>query len=89
MQNHELLFWIAFNVFVLLMLALDLGLLHRHAQAIQFREGLAQTAVWILLAALFAVVLGFWQGRASALEFSAGYLVEESLHVWTISSSSS
>ena len=81
MQNHELLFWIAFNVFVLLMLALDLGLLHRHGRAIQFREALAQTAVWIFLAALFAVVLGFWQGRASALEFSAGYLVEESLSV--------
>ena len=81
MPNHELLFWIAFNVFVLLMLALDLGLLHRQARAIRFREALAQTAAWMVMAALFAVVLGFWQGRSWVLEFSAGYLVEESLSV--------
>jgi tellurite resistance protein TerC len=76
-----LLFWILFNAFVILMLVLDLAVFHRKAHVIHFREALAASAMWIALAAAFGVAVYFWHGRATALEFGAGYLVEESLSV--------
>lgn len=78
---HQLLFWIVFNVFVLLMLALDLGVFHRRAHAIKFREAVAWSIAWICLAAGFAVLVYFWRGRPAALEFTTGYLIELSLSV--------
>jgi tellurite resistance protein TerC len=76
-----LLFWILFNVFVVLMLVLDLGVLHRKAHAVKFREALVWSVVWIALAAAFAVLVYFWHGRTPALEFVTGYVVELSLSV--------
>jgi tellurite resistance protein TerC len=76
-----LLFWILFNLFVFLMLALDLGLLNRRAHRIGFREALAWSAVWIALAGAFAVLVLFWRGHAPALQFITGYIVELSLSV--------
>ncbi len=61
------------------MLALDLGVLNRRAHAIGFREALAWSGAWIGLALSFAVVVFFWHGRSSALEFVTGYVVELSL----------
>lgn len=81
MATHQLLFWIGFNIFVAVMLALDLAVFHRHAHAIRFREALLTSAFWIALAAAFAVGVYFWHGRATALEFTTGYLVEESLSI--------
>ena len=79
--NNNLLFWIAFNAFVVLMLVLDLSVFHRKAHQVHFREALGFSVMWIMLAAIFAVGVYFWRGRASALEFTTGYLVEESLSV--------
>ena len=79
--NNELLFWIAFNAFVVLMLVLDLAVFHRKAHAIKFREAAITSLMWITLAALFAVGVYFWRGRTPALEFTTGYVVEESLSV--------
>jgi len=76
-----LLFWILFNLFVLAMLVLDLGVFHRRAHTVKFREALAWSAVWIALAVIFAVVVFFWHGRTSALEFVTGYVIELSLSV--------
>jgi tellurite resistance protein TerC len=76
-----LLFWILFNLFVLAMLTLDLGVLHRRSHRVGFREALAWSGVWIALAAAFAVIVFFWHGRASSLEFVTGYVVELSLSV--------
>ncbi|MFB3813825.1 MAG: TerC family protein [Terriglobales bacterium] len=81
MGEHATLFWILFNVFVAVMLVLDLAVLNRHAHVIKFREALLTSAMWILLAVGFAVFVYFWMGRAKALEFTTGYLVEESLSV--------
>ena len=75
------LFWILFNLFVLLMLALDLGLLNRSGHRIRFREALAWSGVWITLAGAFAVLVLFWRGHVSALQFVTGYVVELSLSV--------
>jgi tellurite resistance protein TerC len=76
-----LLFWIGFNVFVLAMLALDLGLLNRRAHTVGFREALGWSAMWIALAAAFSVVVYFWHGRPATLEFVTGYVIELSLSV--------
>jgi tellurite resistance protein TerC len=76
-----LLFWILFNLFVLSMLVLDLGVFHRRAHTVKFHEALAWSVAWIALAAIFAVVIFFWHGRAPALEFVTGYVIELSLSV--------
>ena len=73
------LIWILFNAFVAAMLALDLGVFHRRAQALSLRKALAWTGLWISMAAAFAALLYVWQGRQPALDFSAGYVIEFSL----------
>ncbi len=76
-----LVFWILFNLFVLAMLALDLGVLSRRSHRAGFREALAWSGVWIALAAAFAVLELFWHGRTQALQFVTGYVIELSLSV--------
>jgi len=63
------------------MLALDLGVLNRRPHPVKFREALILSGVWIMLAGAFAVLVFFWHGHASALEFVTGYVVELSLSV--------
>lgn len=76
-----LVFWILFNLFVLAMLALDLGVLNRRSRRIGFRQALIWSGVWIALATTFAVLELFWHGRAQALQFTTGYVIELSLSV--------
>ncbi|HUB01636.1 MAG TPA: TerC family protein [Terriglobales bacterium] len=76
-----LLFWILFNLFVLVVLALDLGVLNRRAHTVSMREALAWTAGWIALACSFAVIVYFWHGRTESLQFITGYVVELTLSV--------
>ncbi|MFL5384922.1 MAG: TerC family protein [Longimicrobiaceae bacterium] len=74
-------FWVAFNGFVLLMLALDLGVFHRKAHEVRLREAAAWSAVWVAVSLLFNAGIWLFAGRAPALEFLTGYLVEKSLAV--------
>ena len=76
-----LVFWVLFNVFVVAMLALDLGVLQRRPHPLSLRQALARSAVWISLAAAFSVVVCSWHGRAEALQFVTGYVIELSLSV--------
>ena len=76
-----ILFWILFNVFVVAMLVLDLGVFHRRSHTVKFREALIWSVVWIALAIIFAVVIYFWHGRTPSLEFITGYVIELSLSV--------
>jgi len=76
-----LVFWILFNLFVVAMLVLDLGILNRRSHRVGFREALAWSGLWIALAAAFAVLELFWHGRAQALQFVTGYVIELSLSV--------
>ncbi|HEV2731257.1 MAG TPA: TerC family protein, partial [Terriglobales bacterium] len=76
-----ILFWVLFNLFVLAMLTLDLGVFHRRAHEVKFREALAWSTMWIALAAAFASIIFFWRGRMPALEFVTGYVIELSLSV--------
>lgn len=51
------IFWLIFNVFVLAMLTLDLGVFHRQSHVVGFREAMGWTSLWISLAAIFAVLI--------------------------------
>jgi len=76
-----LYFWILFNVFALVMLIVDLRVFHRRGHSVRFREALTWSLVYVAMAAAFAAILYFWQGRQSSLEFVTGYVVELSLSV--------
>jgi len=71
--------WAGFILCVLFFLALDLGVFHRRARSVKFKEALAWSAVWVALSLLFAVALGHWRGREEAVEFVTGYVIEFSL----------
>jgi tellurite resistance protein TerC len=73
--------WVGFTIFVLAMLALDLGVFHRKAHEVSVREALVWTSVWIALAMLFNVGVYFWFGSQRALEFLTGYVIEKALSV--------
>ncbi len=76
-----LAFWILFNLFVIVMLALDLGVFNRRSQRLNFRAALAWSGAWIAFAAAFAVVEFFWHGRTQSLQFVTGYVIELSLSI--------
>lgn len=82
-------FYAVFTLFVLLMLALDLGVFHRKAHAVTFKEATLWSIVWVSLALVFnfifykyaAANFGSDIGRQVGLEFLTGYIVEKSLSV--------
>ena len=76
-----LYFWILFNLFALGMLVLELRVFHRPGRVVRSREALGRSAMWIGLAAVFAGLVFFWQGRQVAIEFVTGYVLELSLSV--------
>jgi tellurite resistance protein TerC len=71
--------WISFILAVLIFLALDLGLFHRRAQIVPFREAFFWTALCIIAALVFAAILIPVRGSKEAAEFLTGYLIELSL----------
>lgn len=73
--------WIGFNVFVLLMLVIDLGVFHRKSHVISIKEALSWTCVWVMIAFLFNVFVYYYYGEELAFEFFTGYLIEKSLSV--------
>ena len=91
MMHGTWIFWLIFNVFVLAMLALDLGVFHREKHVVGVREAIGWTAAWVGLAGLFAVLIYFFghtmvgePTRANSqltLEFITGYIIEQSLSV--------
>ena len=80
-MDTPIILWILFNAFVLLMLALDLGVFHRKAHEVSLKEALTWTFIWISLALVFNAIIFYWRGRQQALEFFTGYLIEKALSV--------
>jgi len=80
-MNDQIWLWVGFNVFVLAMLALDLGVFHRKAHVVSFKESITWTVVWVTLALLFNGGVWHFYGSQKALEFFTGYLIEKSLSV--------
>jgi len=77
--NVPLIAWIGFSVFILLMLALDLGVFHRRSHTVSLREALGWTSAWATIALLFGAGLWRLAGPDKAVEFLTGYLIELSL----------
>src|SRR5919107_1674526 len=73
--------WVGFNVFVLLLLALDLGVFHRNAHEVSVREAAGWSVAWVALALLFNYGVYHFMGPQPALEFLTGYLIEKALSV--------
>jgi tellurite resistance protein TerC len=71
--------WTGFIVLVLFCLALDLGVFHRRAHVVGFREAMTWSAVWFIMAMIFTVVLRFTRGDKESIQFATGYLIELSL----------
>ena len=70
-----------FGILVIVMLALDLGIFQRRAHFPSMKEALAWSAVWVVMALLFNLLIFVKLGSVKALEFLAGYVVEEALSV--------
>ena len=73
--------WIGFLVFVFLMLAIDLGIFHRHSHEVKIKEALIWSAVWISLALIFNYGIYHFLGKQKGIEFLTGYIIEKSLSV--------
>lgn len=80
-MSETALLWIFFNVFVLAMLALDLGVFHKKSHEVSVREALTWTVVWITLAMCFNLFVFYYFDKEKALEFFTGYIIEKSLSV--------
>ena len=80
-MTDQIWLFVGYNVFVLAMLALDLGVFHRKSHVVSTREAIAWTIAWITLAMLFNLGIWHYAGAEKALEFTAGYLIEYSLSV--------
>lgn len=80
-MNEQIYIWVGFNLFVLLMLALDLGVFHRKAHEVSTKEALTWSGIWIALALVFNLIVYLWRGPEVGLQFLTGYLIEKSLSV--------
>lgn len=97
MPGVPTLIWLAFLVFIVAMILLDLGVFHRKAHVVSLPEALGWAAVWIALALAFNVLVYFiyaeaspfrpqlalpeLTGRDAALQFFTGFLTEKSLSI--------
>ncbi|HVF55628.1 MAG TPA: TerC family protein [Pyrinomonadaceae bacterium] len=80
-MEYSIWAWVGFAVFILFMLALDLGVLNRKSHAPSYREATIWSIVWVTLAMIFAGIIFWRMGSLTGKEFLAGYLIELSLSV--------
>ncbi len=73
--------WIAFNLFIVIALALDLRVFHRHPHKIETREAALASFGWISVSVIFGFGVLYFRGSQPALEFFTGYLIEKALSV--------
>ncbi|HEX2643496.1 MAG TPA: TerC family protein [Thermoanaerobaculia bacterium] len=81
MPETSLWLWVGFNLFILAMLALDLGVFHRKSHEVSMREATVWSLVWVSLALIFNAALWYFKGADPALQFFTGYLIEKSLSI--------
>jgi tellurite resistance protein TerC len=73
--------WVGFNLFVMMMLAIDLGIFHRDAHEVSVREAGGWIAVWVSLSLTFGLGVTYFMGTTKGLEYYTGYLIEQALSV--------
>ncbi|MCC5023770.1 MAG: hypothetical protein J6386_13750 [Candidatus Synoicihabitans palmerolidicus] len=81
MHTLPLWAWGAFLIFIIAMLALDLGVFRRGSHTIKLKEALTWCGIWFSLAMAFNAVVWTWLGPKRGLEWTAGYLIEIALSV--------
>ncbi len=77
----DIIVWVIFNIFILILLALDLGVFQRKKHTIHFKEAILLSAFWIVISLMFNVGVYYFEGKHKALEFFTGYIVEKSLSI--------
>lgn len=80
-MSEPLWAWFAFTTFVLVMLAIDLGIFQREAHVVKPKEAAAWTGVWMLLSLLLGLIFYYWLGSEKSIEYITGYVLEWSLSV--------
>ncbi|XXF79586.1 TerC family protein [Myxococcaceae bacterium GXIMD 01537] len=80
-MNAPISLWVGFHVFVLAILAMDLGLFHRKDHAVSPKEAGIWTGVWVTLSLLFCAGIWHFAGRTPALQWVTAYVVEYSLSI--------
>lgn len=73
--------WIVFSLFLIIMLALDLGVFHKHSHIVEFKESIIWSCIWIGLALIFNGGIFYFAGNTKGMEFLTGYLIEKSLSI--------
>jgi len=80
-MEYSIWAWVSFNVFILLMLLLDLGLFNRKAHAITYKEAAVWSVVWVTLSLIFGAGVFYYLGSDLGFKYLTGYLIEKSLSV--------
>lgn len=80
-MTHSTWLWAVFNLFVIVMLLVDLRVFHRHAHEVKIKEALLWSAFWIFISLLFNTGIYFFDSSEVALQFFTGYIIEKSLSV--------
>jgi len=80
-MEHNALWWIGFNVMVIILIMVDMIVFHKRDHEVSIKESLIWTCVWITLALLFNLFILYTDGKPAALDYLTGYLIEKSLSV--------
>lgn len=80
-MSVEIALWAGFSLFLIIMLALDLGVFHKESHVVEFKEAMIWSGVWVGLAVLFNIGVFSYFGQIKGMEFLTGYLIEKSLSV--------
>ena len=81
MHETSMTIWISFITFVLVILALDLGVFHKKSHSVSFKEAILWSVVWVALALVFSLIILQWRGQEDFKLFITGYVIEKSLSV--------
>lgn len=81
MGEARTVFWVGFIAFLLISIAIDLGLTRKKEGALSFKDAAARVGVWVALAGIFAIGVWYYLGAHKALEFTTGYVIELSLSI--------
>jgi len=80
-MEQNLLLWVGFSVFVVIMLFLDLFVFHKKSHEVKIKEAIIWSIVWIGMALIFNYLIYIWFGKEKAMEYLAAYVIEKSLSV--------
>lgn len=80
-MENQVFVWVGFNLFILLMLALDLGVFHKKAHQVSLKEAITWSLIWITLALIFNAGVYHYLGPQKGVEFFTGYLIEKALSI--------